>query len=166
LAIAAAAVLSALPVGSDLLAQSATGRVSSLPIPRFVSLRTDPINLRLGPGVRYPIAWVYKRRQLPVEITDEFDNWRRVRDHDGTEGWVHQSMLSGARTGIIEGEVSPVYKGSTTASAVIARVAPGVVVSVERCPEQIEFCLIEAQGHKGWLRRGLFWGLYSGEIID
>ena len=142
------------------------GRVSSLPVPRFVSLRTNPVNLRSGPGVRYPVAWVYQRRHLPVEITDEFDNWRRIRDPEGTEGWVHQSMLSGQRTGLVSSDISPVYKGSNTASALIARVSPGVVILVERCPEQTEFCFIEAGGIKGWLRRGLFWGLYDGEYID
>ncbi len=142
------------------------GRVSSLPIPRFVSLRTDPVNLRTGPGTRYPITWVYQRRLLPVEVVDEFDTWRRIRDPDGEEGWVHQSMLSGERTGLVSGDVSPVYKGSTTASTIVAQISPGVVIRVERCPEQIEFCLIEADGIEGWLRRGLFWGLYDGETID
>ena len=142
------------------------GRVSSLPLPRFVSLRTNPVNLRAGPGVRYPVSWVYQRRLLPVEIIDEFENWRRIRDHEGEEGWVHQSMLSGQRTGIISGDVSPLYKGSTPASAIIAQVSPGVVVSVDRCPEQTEYCLVEADGIKGWLRRGVFWGLYDGENVD
>ena len=142
------------------------GRVSSLPVPRFVSLRTNPVNLRTGPGIRYPVAWVYQRRYLPVEITDEFDTWRRIRDHKGAEGWVHQSMLSGRRTGLVSDGLSPLYKGSTTASTIIARVEPGVVITIDRCPEQTEFCLIEADGFKGWLRRGLFWGLYDGEYVD
>ncbi|MDG2319900.1 MAG: SH3 domain-containing protein [Rhodospirillaceae bacterium] len=160
------------PFGAQILhhaqAQDAaqTGRVSSLPIPRFVSLRTDPVNLRSGPGVRYPVSWVYQRRYLPVEITDEFDTWRRIRDVDGAEGWVHQSMLSGQRTGLVSADTSPLYKGSTPSSAVIAQVSSGVVITVDRCPAQTEFCLVEAGSHKGWLRRGLFWGLYAEEFID
>lgn len=143
-----------------------TGRVSALPIPRFVSLRTEPVNLRTGPGVRYPVAWVYQRRHLPVEVTDEFDTWRRIRDVDGAEGWVHQSMLSGQRTGLVSAQTSPLYKGSTPSSAILAQVSPGVVITVDRCPEQIQFCLVEAGGYKGWLRRGVFWGLYDDEVID
>ena len=147
-------------------ADAQQGRVSSLPVPRFVSLRTDPVNLRTGPGVRYPVTWVYQRRLLPVEITDEFENWRRIRDHEGAEGWVHQSMLSGQRTGIVSGEVALLYKGSTSASAIVARVSPGVVITVDRCPVQTAYCLVDAGGITGWLKRGAFWGLYEGEYID
>jgi SH3-like domain-containing protein len=146
--------------------QAQQGRVSSLPVPRFVSLRTEPVNMRTGPGVRYPVTWVYQRRNLPVEITDEFDTWRRVRDPDGAEGWVHQSMISGQRTGFVTALDSFLYKGSAPSSAVIAQISAGVVVTVERCPKQTEFCLVEASGTKGWLRRGVFWGLYDGEFID
>lgn len=142
------------------------GRVSDLPIPRFVSLRTQPVNMRTGPGIRYPVTWVYQRRTLPVEVTDEFDTWRRVRDPDGAEGWVHQSMLSGQRTGILKGPVSPLYKGSTFSSAVVAQLSPEVVMTIDRCPQQVDFCLVEAGGRKGWLQRGLFWGLYDGEIVE
>ncbi len=118
------------------------GRVSSLPLPRFVSLRTEPVNMRTGPGVRYPVMWVYQRRNLPVEITDEFDTWRQIRDPDGEEGWVHQSMLSGQRTGLVTNDTS------------------------FRCPKQTELCLVEANGTKGWLHRDLFWGLYEDESVD
>lgn len=164
----AALVLPALAdqVTAPVTAQPSIGRVSSLPIPRYVSLRTSPVNLRSGPGVRYPVAWVYQRRHLPVEVTDEFDTWRRVRDIDGAEGWVHQSMLSGQRTGIVSAQTTPLYKGSTPSSAVVANVSAGVVITVDRCPENIDFCLVEAGDFKGWIRRGLFWGLYDDETID
>ena len=142
------------------------GRVSSLPLPRFVSLRTEPVNMRTGPGVRYPVTWVYQRRNLPVEITDEFDRWRQVRDPDGEEGWVHQSMLSGQRTGLVTQADSSLYKGSAPSSAVIAQVSAGVVVVVDRCPKQTELCLVEAGGTKGWLHRDFFWGVYGGEFVD
>ena len=79
---------------------------------------------------------------------------------------MHQSMLSGQRTGIVSGDVSPLYKGSTPASAIIARVSPGVVITVDRCPEQTAYCLVEADGIRGWLKRGVFWGMYDGEHID
>lgn len=147
-------------------AEAQTGRVSSLPVPRFVSLRTEPVNMRTGPGVRYPVTWVYQRRNLPVEITDEFDTWRRVRDPDGAEGWVHQSMLSGQRTGYVTALDSNLYRGSAPSSAVIAKVAPGVVLLVDRCPRQTDLCLVEADGTKGWLSRTAFWGLYENETVD
>ncbi|MEQ8508103.1 MAG: SH3 domain-containing protein [Rhodospirillaceae bacterium] len=147
-------------------ADAQQGRVSSLPIPRFVSLRTEPINMRTGPGVRYPVTWVYQRRNLPVEVTDEFDTWRRVRDPDGAEGWVHQSMLSGQRTGYVTALDSTLFKGSAPSSAVVAKISPGVVIVVDRCPKQIDLCLVDAKGTKGWLSRAAFWGLYENETID
>lgn len=156
----------AIPVSAQEDAAPQRGRVSDLPVPRFVSLRTEPVNMRTGPGIRYPVTWVYQRRTLPVEVTDEFDTWRRVRDPDGAEGWVHQSMLSGQRTGVLKGPVSPLYKGSTVSSAVVAQISPEVLLTVDRCPRQVDFCLVETGGKKGWLRRGLFWGLYDGEIIE
>ncbi len=167
----AAAVMAMLTAGAVATVPSRTavaqiGESTSLPLPRFVSLRTEPVNMRTGPGVRYPVTWVYQRRGLPVEVTDEFDTWRRVKDPDGEEGWVHQSMLSGQRTGFVLEEAVPVYKGSTLSSAVIAQLSPGVVVTVDRCPRQTEFCLIEIEGLDGWVRRGVFWGLYDGEIVD
>jgi SH3-like domain-containing protein len=73
-------------------------------LPRFVSLRASEVNLRTGPGIRYPIEWVFKRRDLPVEVVDEFESWRRIRDWEGTLGWVHQSMLRGRRTALVTGE--------------------------------------------------------------
>jgi SH3-like domain-containing protein len=147
-------------------AHAQQGRVSSLPLPRFVSLRTEPVNMRTGPGVRYPVTWVYQRRNLPVEVTEEFDAWRQVRDPDGVEGWIHQRMLSGQRTGLVTEAASSLYKRSVTSSTVIAEIGFGVVVVVDHCPKQAELCLVEAHGTKGWLLRGLFWGLYDGEFID
>lgn len=122
--------------------------------------------MRTGPGVRYPVTWVYQRRNLPVEITDEFDTWRQVRDPDGAEGWVHQSMLSGQRTALITQPSSPLFKGSAPSSAKIAELESGVVVLVDRCPKQTDLCLVEAGETKGWVGRDLFWGLYEGEFID
>ena len=165
LALIASSVVATLTV-SPSPAAAQIGESTSLPLPRFVSLRTEPVNMRTGPGVRYPVTWVYQRRGLPVEVTDEFDTWRRVKDPDGEEGWVHQSMLSGQRTGFVIDQAVPVYKGSTPSSAVIAQLSPGVVVTVDRCPRQTDFCLIEIEGRDGWVRRGVFWGLYEGEIVD
>ncbi len=122
--------------------------------------------MRTGPGVRYPVTWVYQRRNLPVEIIDEFDTWRQIRDPDGEEGWVHQSMLSGQRTGLVTQVDSTLYKGSAPSSAMIAELSAGVVVVVDRCPKQTELCLVEVDGTKGWLHREFFWGLYDGEFVD
>ena len=80
-----------------------TGSVtaSGLPVPRFVSLKADKVNMHIGPAKTYEVRWVYQRAGLPVEITAEFENWRRIRDSDGAEGWVYHSLLSGRRTGVV-----------------------------------------------------------------
>jgi SH3-like domain-containing protein len=145
---------------------ASTASQPALPLPRFVSLRTDPVNLRRGPGVRYPVDWVYMRRRLPVEVIAEFETWRQIRDPDGAEGWVHQSMLSGRRTGMIAGEARPLRKGNNDIAEDIATLEPGVVVDVQRCPAEATFCRVEVNGLQGWLKRDHFWGIYPKESIE
>lgn len=139
-----------------------------LPVPRFVSLRTNPVNLRIGPGVRYQIEWVYVRKGLPVEVIAEYETWRRIRDLDGAEGWVHQSMLSGRRAAVVTAKTGPVplSKADTDSSGVAAMIEPGVVVSLQRCPAGAAACRVEVAGHQGWLPRAVLWGLYPSEAID
>lgn len=139
-----------------------------LPVPRFVSLRTNPVNLRIGPGVRYQIDWVYVRKGLPVEVIAEYETWRRIRDPDGAEGWVHQSMLSGRRSAVIVAATGPVplRKADSEPSDVAAMIEPGVVVALQRCPVGGAACRVEVAGHQGWLSRAALWGLYPTESID
>jgi SH3-like domain-containing protein len=145
---------------------TATPNEPSLPVPRFVSFRTDPVNLRTGPGVRYPVEWIYMRRRLPVEIIAEFETWRQIRDVDGAEGWVHQSMLSGRRTGMIKGQAQALRKTNADQSDTLAMLEPGVVIDVQRCPGESPFCRVEVNGMQGWLKRDQFWGVYPQEKIE
>jgi len=138
----------------------------SLPLPRFVSFRTDPVNLRTGPGVRYPVEWIYMRRRLPVEIIAEFETWRQIRDPDGAQGWVHQSMLSGRRTAFVTGEARALRKTNVAAGETLAMLEPGVVVDIQRCPADGPFCRVEAAGLQGWLKRDELWGVYPDEKIE
>ena len=144
----------------------ARGAAVGLPIPRFVSLRTNPINLRTGPGVRYPVDWVYVRRSLPVEVIGEFDTWRHIRDPDGAEGWVHQSMLSGKRTAIVKGAARTLKRAGEDAAETIATLDIGVVVNVQRCPAESSYCRVEVSGLQGWLKRDQFWGVYPSEALQ
>lgn len=142
------------------------GTAAGLPIPRFVSLRTNPINLRTGPGVRYPVDWVYVRRHLPVEVIGEFDTWRQIRDPDGTEGWVHQSMISGKRSAIVTKEPRPLKRTGEDTADTIATLEQGVVVNLQRCPADSAYCRVEVDGLQGWLRRDQFWGVYPNETLQ
>lgn len=141
-------------------------KTSGLPIPRFASLRTDAVNLRTGPGTRYPADWLYVRRGLPVEIIGEFDTWRHVRDPAGTEGWVHQSTLSGRRTGIIINGPSLLRRDVNDQAQLVATLKNGVVVNVQRCPVDVDFCRVEVKGLQGWLKREQVWGIYPNEAVQ
>lgn len=137
---------------------------SRLPVPRFASLRSSEVNLRTGPGVRYPVEWRYVRQGVPVEIIAEFEHWRKVRDWEGTEGWVHRSMLSGRRTLVITGELRNLRREPSLESAVVSQAEPGVFGRIEKC--QGEWCRIEIAGITGWLKRFEFWGVFPDEILE
>lgn len=140
---------------------------SGRPLPRFVSLKSDQVNLRTGPGTRYPVSWVYQRRHLPMEITQETEDWRRVRDPDGTEGWVHRAMLSGQRMAVVMGQTNQILlRGPDATADGIAEVEPRVVVKLLQCPLEHEHCRVEAARFQGWLPRMTLWGVYPGEYVD
>jgi len=139
---------------------------SGLPLPRFVSLRSDEVNLRTGPGARYPLDWIYTRRDLPVEVIAEFETWRKVRDWQGTEGWVHQSMLSARRMAVITQGRKKLKAEADDKAVVLAELDTNVVVRLLTCPRDKSFCKVEVQNIQGWLRRDEFWGVYQGEFIE
>ncbi|MBL8658623.1 MAG: SH3 domain-containing protein [Rhodospirillales bacterium] len=133
---------------------------------RYASLRASEVNLRVGPGEQYPIAWVYHRPGLPLEITAEFDVWRHVRDWQGEEGWVHSNMLSTQRTVIVIDGVQSLRKKPSDASAVVATAETGVVARLLRCPKGTPWCQIEVDGMRGWAPRVHIWGIQKGETVD
>jgi SH3-like domain-containing protein len=137
---------------------------SGLPLPRFVSLAADKVNARTGPGLRYPVSWVFLRRAMPVEVVAEFEQWRRVRDHDGAEGWVHQAMLSGRRTVAVIGEERTLHSGPSAAAAQVARAEAGVQGRLYRC--RGEWCEVALGSLRGWMRRAHLWGVYAEETVE
>jgi SH3-like domain-containing protein len=149
---------------SALLWTSAVAADSGLPVPRFASLRADEVNLRAGPGTDYPVAWVLLRQAWPVEIIAEFEHWRRVRDVDGTVGWVHQTMLSGRRTLVVVGDVATLRARPEAAAPPILRAEPGVMGDLVRC--EPDWCQVEIAGRRGWLDRAHVFGVLPGEVFD
>jgi len=137
---------------------------SGLPIPRFVSLRADEVNLRTGPGVRYPVDWVVQRRGLPVEVVAEFEAWRKIRDQEGVEGWVNKAMLSGRRTILVTGDIRTIRRNRSADAPAVARVEPGVVARLVKCDES--WCKVEVDSYEGWLQRDELWGLYPNEKLE
>jgi SH3-like domain-containing protein len=162
-------ILMALAAGG--IAAPAAAAQSGLPVPRFVTLGASEVNLRTGPGSRYPVEWVFVRRGVPVEITAEFDTWRRIRDIDGAEGWVHQSLLSGQRGMIVRGPAIRDLRGQPDPAApVVARAEPGVIGRLLHCPAAGEadagWCQVEIGAYRGWIERDGLWGVYPDEAVE
>jgi SH3-like domain-containing protein len=135
-----------------------------LPVPRFVTLRSDQVNLRSGPGDRYPIEWVLTRRNMPVEIVAEFDTWRKIRDFDGTVGWVQERMVTGRRNVIVRDQVRSLRDKPASDAPVVARAEAGVIAKLIECNP--DWCRIEANGVAGWLKRNEIWGVYPQEVVQ
>src|SRR3990167_2889492 len=135
----------------------------SLPTPRFVSLKPSEVNSRVGPGPNYPIEWVYLKAGLPVEVIVEFDTWRKIRDIDKAEGWVHQSMLSSKRHAIVQNPEVLMYDAKSKQSAPLVRLQKGVVLDLLKC--QDSWCQARIYDFKGWIERAALWGVYPNEII-
>src|ERR1700730_5675209 len=140
------------------------GSVSGLSVPRFVSLKSDHVNVRRGPDKEHEVVWVYTRAALPVEITAEFENWRRIRDWDGGEGWVYHSLLSGRRMIMVapkakpNEEAVPLFDRAERTGKLTARLQPGVQGSVKRCTG--DWCRIAGDGFDGWIEQDRLWGVY------
>jgi SH3-like domain-containing protein len=148
---------------SPVLAQVAG---SGLPLPRFVSLRAGEVNLRTGPGVQYPVEWIYRKSGLPLEIVAEYKTWRKVRDWEGAQGWVHQTMLNAKRSFIVTGASRTLTVQADLNARPVARVQAGVVGSLVACPPASDFCRVEVEGYEGWLPRTDFWGVIKGEAFE
>src|SRR5438128_2344655 len=141
---------------------------SGLPVPRFVSLKAEKVNVRRGPSSDHPVAWVFQRKGLPVEIVAEFENWRRVRDSEGEEGWILQSMLAGKRTAVVAPwrgqQLTQLHSAPNKASSVYAQLAAGAMSEVSNCSGK--WCEITAGGYDGFVEQDMLWGVYPGETVN
>ena len=147
------------------MAKETAFRSTSYPLPRFVSLNSDEVYVRAGPGTRYPVKWIYKKKGLPLEVVLEFESWRKIEDYEGHSGWIHQSLLSGKRTGLVHyGENADLYKRPKEDARKIARIEPNVIGAINECRK--EWCAFEAGGYKGWMQRKYIWGIYESELFD
>ena len=140
---------------------------SGLDVPRFVSLRSNRVNARSGPGNRYPIEWVYMQKNAPVEIIAEFEFWRKVKDWEGSESWVHKSMLTGKRYAKITNlGKNNLYAKADMKSEVIAKVEDEVVGEIVECQSGKNFCLLDFGNINGWILKNYLFGVYPKEIIE
>ncbi|MBG0810223.1 hypothetical protein IY145_12625 [Methylosinus sp. H3A] len=159
----AAALLAAAPMRAG--AQQQTGSASGLPLPRYVSLKSDRVNLHEGPSKEHPTLWVFERAGLPVEITAEFETWRKIRDSEGTEGWVLHSLLSGRRTALVAPwKKEPILAFASDRATPVAKLSPGVVASLRRCDGS--WCRVSGEGFDAYVKQEGLWGVYPGEKIE
>lgn len=135
-------------------------------LPRYVSLRAGEVNMRVGPGDNFPIEWVYRRRGLPILVTAEQGHWRRVRDWQGVEGWMHTSMLSRKRSVVVTAAMAALHTNADPASATEAELEAGVIARILECPAAGAWCRIEVDSSRGWIRRVEIWGVKPDEGVD
>jgi SH3-like domain-containing protein len=148
--------------------QIASGSVSGLPVPRFVSLKADRVNVRSGPNKDQEVRWVYTRAGMPVEVTAEFENWRRIRDWEGAEGWVYHSLLSGKRTAVVvpksKDELVPLYESPEFEATEAARLQSGVLGQLKSCNGS--WCEFAGKNFSGWIQQERLWGAYPNEKVE
>jgi SH3-like domain-containing protein len=140
------------------------GAVTNLPLPRFVSLKTNEGNARRGPGLTHRIDWVFTRAGMPLRVTAEYENWRRIEDAEGAGGWVHYSMLSGARSVLVTVHMVNVLDAPEEGAGVNFQAEAGVVGRVQEC--SADWCRIGVEGNRGWVRKTALWGVDAGEVVE
>ncbi|MGZ5913794.1 MAG: SH3 domain-containing protein [Hyphomicrobium sp.] len=172
LAVACRRALLALVATTTVVAAQTAPGATGLPVPRFVSLKSDRVNMRKGPGTDYPTAWVYRRAGLPLEVIKEFEGWRQVRDADGASGWVLQTFLSGRRTALVlPWEVKPgtptpkvaLRDDSSERARPVAMVEAGVIANLATCDGR--WCQVSIDKFRGYIEQKKLWGIYEGEVL-
>lgn len=138
-------------------------RGSNLEIPRFVTLKSNRVNMRAGPSKDYPIKWEYQRQGLPLKVIAEFDVWRKVVDHQGTTGWMHVRTLSVKRMGLVIDTTVKIYRQASEDAPIVAVAEQGVIAELETC--RADWCKIKTDAVSGWLYRKSLWGLLNGEVF-
>ena len=150
----------------SVMAESTDSSESGLALPRMVSIRADNINARSGPGEKYPVEWVYKQKGAPLEIINEFELWRQVRDWEGSVSWIHKTRLTGRRfIKIITPGENNIYNSPKYDSRVIAKAEDGVIGEIKKCPVKSEFCLVKFESVEGWIPKKNVFGVYEDEVI-
>lgn len=144
---------------------------SGLPVPRFVSLKSDRVHSRQGPGTDHKVLWVYRRAGLPVEVIREYEGWRQVRDSDGAEGWVVHSLVSGRRTALVapwdakpgQAKQIELVADDNDGARPVAMVEAGVIANVRSCDTR--WCYVSVGTYRGYILQKQLWGVYPGETV-
>ena len=137
---------------------------TGLKLPRFVSLKSDEVNMRAGPGLHHPVTWVYQRKNMPIQIIDEYDDWRKVKDIGNNTGWMHKAMLSGRRTGVVKKNQTLLIKKDSFKSFPIMSLENNSIIDINKCDS--DECRVSAGDVSGWIKKAQIWGIYKHEVIE
>jgi SH3-like domain-containing protein len=141
---------------------------SGFPIPRFLTLKSNKVNVRKGPSSDHEVAWVFQRKGMPVEVTAEFENWRKIRDSEGQEGWILQQMLSGRRFALApdwnKHKAVALHDSEQGASTTVATLMPGAIAQIKSCTG--DWCYVTTDAYEGYAIQAELWGVYPGEVVD
>lgn len=167
----AAAVVAAEPAPEPAIAAPAKpardpskGAVTNLPIPRYVSLKGNEGNARRGPSLTHRIDWVFTTSGMPLRITAEHENWRRVEDAEGMGGWVHYSLLSGVRSILVTAKMADFHDTPDLRAGVAFQAERGVIGRLLECLP--DWCRVKIEGEKGWVQKDALWGVDAGEVVE
>ena len=141
-----------------------TVRGSGLPVPRFVTLKSDEVNMRAGPGTEYPVLWQYRKKGLPLRVEAEFGVWRKVVDHDETTGWMHHSVVSLKRHALVTASSARIFASPDNGAALVAVAERNALLELQSCPTQ--WCKVTSGDLRGWVARTSLWGLLDGEVLN
>ncbi len=146
------------------LSNADTGKETGLEIPRYVSLKSNDANVRVGPSINYPIKIKYVLKNYPLKVLEEYEEWRKVEDFKKNIGWIHKSLISGTRTGIVLSNDNKNIKLLNTLNGnVIGEIGKGNIINLEKC--KINWCLVSAKNSKGWIDKKYIWGVKKKERI-
>jgi SH3-like domain-containing protein len=148
----------------ELVKDPTKGNVTNLDIPRYVTLKGGEGNARRGPGLTHKIDWVFTRSGMPLKVTAEHENWRKVEDSEGMGGWVHYSLLSGSRSILVTRELAEFYDFPDPTGQVLFQAESGVVGRLLEC--QLNWCRVNIQGEKGWVPKTSLWGVEPQELVE
>ena len=141
------------------------GKETGLEIPRYVSLKSDDANIRVGPSKNYPIEIKYIKKNYPLKVLEEYEEWRKVEDFKKNIGWIHKSLISGTRTGIVLSNDNKTIKLLNTLNGnIIGEIGSGNIVFLERC--KIDWCLVSSPNYKGWIDKKNIWGVKEKEVMN
>ena len=147
-----------------LMAADALGSVTKLPIPRYISLKAEKANIRRGPSTKYKIDWIFAHQTMPIRVTGEYGNWRRVEDWDGQGGWIHESLITGKRmVRVMQNDVLIRRKPNFEAISKV-KAEKGALLKLGRC--DIDWCEVSQGRYSGWLPKTVLWGVFPDEIRE